>query len=223
MSYPNARKGFKKLFASEILQLFSVILAVVCSVLLVLSASSADSGDELRLGVMGIGILVFGGCTALLVIAAMILNVIGVIQTSKDESSFKAVIYVVIVGIAAAVAIAVFDIFLSDGNIALNNFLQVVSDMVNAITTILIIQGISNIAEKIGDAVVIKKGQFLFHLIICIALASIFMKAVMMCIPDAAASAAEIILQLITAVLSIVQYIVYLSFLGKASTMLKNQ
>ena len=223
MNYPNARKGFKKLFASEILQLLALILTTTSTVLIVLMTYFAENGDNLQTGLTGIGLVVSSIVSTILFITAMILNMVGVVQSSKDEPSFKVVIYVIIVGIAAAIAITVCDILITEGNMALSNFLQVVSDMVNAITTILIIQGISNIAERIDEKTVLKRGNFLFHLIICIALASIFMKAVVMCIPKNVAVEAEVILMLISEVLVIFQYFVYLSFLGKASKMLNNQ
>ena len=49
------------------------------------------------------------------------------------------------------------------------------------------------------------------------------MRAVVLCIPKKVAVEAEIILTVIAAILSIVQYFVYLSFLRKASKLLKDQ
>ena len=223
MRYPHARKGIAKLFASEVLQLIAVIFMTVCSVLVAVFSLYDGGPDEAKVGMLVLGLSVFALLSGLLFVISMLINLIGVIQTSKDEPSFKAVIYVIVVGIVASVSITIADFFITEDTGALSNFSQVVSDMVNSISTILIIQGISNIAAELKDETVCKKGQSLFHLIIWIALINISMRAVILCIPEKAAVEAEIILMLATSILSVIQYFVYLSFLRRASKMLKTQ
>ncbi len=221
MRYPHARKGIAKLFVSEILQLIGVICVTVSSALIAVFALRQDSQNDATFGLVAFGLLAFSLISAVLMIISMIFNLIGVIQSSKDEPSFKVIIYIIIVGLVSTIGVSVANAVIAEESTALNNFAQVVSDMVHSITTILIIQGITNMATTLGNEAVCKKGQTLFHLIIWIALINIAMKAVILCIPAKAAVEAEVILMVVTAVLSVIQYIIYLSFLSKASKMLK--
>ena len=92
MRFPNAAKGMKKVFAAEILSLIAAIALGSTLIMSIVFLNFEQTGNETAMGISGIGLLVFMAGAAVLTILALIFKLIGVVQTSKDEPSFKIVI-----------------------------------------------------------------------------------------------------------------------------------
>ena len=218
MTFPNAKKGIKKIFTGEILMLISVVLTTVSAVALLVVNAQKDSAGDTAVGISAVGLIVFSLAAALMTIAALTFSIIGVIQTSKDEPLFKGVIYVMLFSLAVIVVSAVFT-----ENQVINKLSSIISDISGTITTVLIVIGIGRMAEKLGDDAVFRKGQTLLKIIVWIALLTVIMKAIAAFTPYTAMMVIEIIMLLATGILEVVQYFLYLSFLNRTKKMLESQ
>ena len=216
MKFPNAAKGIKKLFTAEILELISVVLLSVGTIMLLVAAGAAKTNHMTAAGVTGIGTLVLMTGAGVLGIIALIMQIIGYIQTAKDEDSFKVAIYITIIGI---VMVAVASMF-AGSNKTLSSASNMVSDLINIIVSVLTIMGIANLAAKLKNNDIVDKCTNIFKVIIAIGIISLIAKCVATFWPNQAGVTVAIVLIVISLVLSIVQYIMYIALLYKASNML---
>lgn len=217
MTFPNAQKGVKKIFTGEMLMLIAAILTTVSSVAMVIVGAQDNGANEVAIGASAAGLVIFSIVSAVLMVIALVFSIVGVFQSSKDEPMFKGVIFVMLLSLAVVVVSAIFT-----ENQVVAKLSDVITSISNTITTVLIVIGIGKMAEKLGDDVVFGKGQTLLKIIIWIALLTVIMRAVAAFTPNTAVMVIEVVMLIITGLLEVVQYFLYLSFLGKAKNMLAN-
>ena len=217
MRFPGAKKGVSKVFIAEILSLIAMVLVSVPLVIFEAIGLSAFGSES-----MAVVMLVMMGAGAVSAILTLLLKIFGVVQASKDEASFKGVIYALVVDLVVTVFPLIFS-----SNRTLTNFAEAISDMMNGVIMVLIIVGICNLANQLGDTEMVHKGGKVFRIVIVLAVAALVMKIVMYFFPsdmgsaDTAAKVIVLILGVLTIVFSIVPYVLYLSFLSKARKMLE--
>ena len=222
MSYENAKKGIGQIFTAEILQLLSAIFSIIGIIISVVGTASLIAGGlegadvamgaGLAGGVVGVIMTVVGGIVAFI---GFILYIVGVVNTSKDEDNFKKALLFLILGLVCTL-IASFTTTVAGGVLAL--ILKVLGMLFDLISTILVINGISVLANKVGNAAVEKKGQFTLKLITVIIILSIVISLITL-IPAVAAGVIAGILSIVATVLSIIKYFVYLGLLANAKNM----
>ena len=217
MTFPNAQKGVKKIFTGEMLMLIAAILTTVSSVAMVIVGAQDNGANEVAIGASAAGLVIFSIVSAVLMVIALVFSIVGVFQSSKDEPMFKGVIFVMLLSLAVVVVSAIFT-----ENQVVAKLSDVITSISNTITTVLIVIGIGKMAEKLGDDVVFGKGQTLLKIIIWIALLTVIMRAVAAFTPNTAVMVIEVVMLIITGLLEVVQYFLYLSFLSKAKNMLAN-
>ena len=217
MTFPNAKKGVKKIFTGEILMLIAAILTTVSSVALVIVGAQDNGANEVALGASAAGLVIFSVVSAVLMAIALVFSIIGVFQSSKDEPMFKGVIFVMLLSLAVVVVSAIF----TESQLVIK-LSDVITSISSTITTVLIVIGIGKMAEKLGDDVVFTKGQTLLKIIIWIALLTIILRAIAAFTPNTAVLVIEVIMLIITGLLEVIQYFLYLSFLSKSKKMLQN-
>lgn len=220
MKFPNAAKGVSKIFTAEILSLIALIatggMAVFSAFLMALNQPKG----ELSTGavVSAAGVVGFGIIAGILLIIALVFKIVGVVQTAKDEDSFKVIIYLTVLAIIVALVAACFS-----GNKFAADVARVVGDIVTLICSILIVLGIVNMATKYNNIAVIEKGGRILKLIILIGIISIIVKFIAIFLPSESAAFLIAVFAVIALILSIVQYCVYLSFLSNAKKMLNEE
>ena len=217
MTFPNAQKGVKTIFTGEMLMLIAAILTTVSSVAMVIVGAQDNGANEVAIGASAAGLVIFSIVSAVLMAIALVFSIVGVFQSSKDEPMFKGVIFVMLLSLAVVVVSAIFT-----ENQVVAKLSDVITSISNTITTVLIVIGIGKMAEKLGDDVVFGKGQTLLKIIIWIALLTVIMRAVAAFTPNTAVMVIEVVMLIITGLLEVVQYFLYLSFLSKAKNMLAN-
>ena len=224
MSYSNVSLGMKKLFRAEILSLIAAVLtglAVIFSILTVASASAADQGVEGSIIVAiggGIGLIVFFIAAAVISIIAFILKIKGVNLAGKDEANeskqyFKSAFVCIMLALVCSACSAIFTTNQNVGS-ALNS----ASSILDLCSTYFILFGISNFADKIGNAALSAKAQKLVWIIVITQLIAIIAQIIAQYATGALGAVLAITLSIIGTVLTIVQYIMYLSVLSKAKT-----
>ena len=217
MKFPNAAKGISKIFTSEILALIAAIATGVASILAAVMYASAKTNSTAGAAASGIGMLVLGLGASVLLVIALILKIVGVVQASKDEDSFKMIIYLTIFTLIVAVVAAIFSRVTF-----LNNIANAVSSIGSFVTTLLIILGIGNLGVQVGNDEVIDKCSSQFKLILGIGIVALLARFFCIFLPTVPAQGIVIALAVVALVLSIIQYILYLSLLSKAKKMLND-
>lgn len=217
MKFPNAAKGISKIFTSEILALIAAIATGVASILAAVMYASAKTNSTAGAAASGIGMLVLGLGASVLLVIALILKIVGVVQTSKDEDSFKMIIYLTIFTLIVAVVAAIFSRVTF-----LNNIANAVSAIGGFVTTLLIILGIGNLGVQVGNDEVIDKCSSQFKLILGIGIVALLARFFCIFLPTIPAQGIVIALAVVALVLSVIQYILYLSLLSKAKKMLND-
>ena len=217
MKFPNAAKGISKIFTSEILALIAAIATGVASILAAVMYASAKTNSTAGAAASGIGTLVLVLGASVLLVIALILKIVGVVQTSKDEDSFKMIIYLTIFTLIVAVVAAIFSRVTF-----LNNIANAVSAIGGFVTTLLIILGIGNLGVQVGNDEVIDKCSSQFKLILGIGIVALLARFFCIFLPTVPAQGIVIALAVVALVLSVIQYILYLSLLSKAKKMLND-
>lgn len=221
MKFPSAAKGISKIFASEILTLISVIAIGFAGIFTIVFAANAEADADLTVATAftGIGTLLFAVAACVLMVIALILMIIGVIQAAKDEASFRVIIFLTIFSLIVAVAGAVFAGIFPNTKLPYN-IATVVSNIISFICSILVILGIGNLAAQLKNDKVMAKCGSLLKIIICIGVLSIIARIVSLFIPSTVTAIIVIGIAVLAMILCVVQYILYLSLLANAKTML---
>ena len=210
MKFPNAAKGISKIFTSEILALIAAIATGVASILAAVMYASAKTNSTAGAAASGIGMLVLGLGASVLLVIALILQIVGVVQTSRDEDSFKMIIYLTIFTLIVAVVAAIFSRVTF-----LNNIANAVSAIGSFVTTLLIILGIGNLGVQVGNDEVIDKCSSQFKLILGIGIVALLARFFCIFLPTVPAQGIVIALAVVALVLNVIQYILYLRIVIK--------
>ena len=151
MRYPNAAKGIKKIWIAEILGILATVLAVV--LVIMVSASHIDtsmSGEEaaqaLETAKIAGPVVAFGVVMMLVMLVSYILNLIGILNASKDDVGFKNALWVLLASIAFGIGAAI----LQNSNPRAAHWLQVPSTLFELVVTIYVLDGIANLARNLG-------------------------------------------------------------------------
>ena len=215
MKFTNAFEGVKKIFAAEILALIASVCGTIALALpvvaLVAAANQSGGGTAASLG----GLVVVGIATVVLSIIAFIFKLIGVNKASKDEPAFKIAFYMILAGIAVSILTGIFS-----SNSTVSSIMSAIGEIVNLAVTVYIIQGIKNLAQRLGDDKMVKSGDTLFKYIIAIYILVIIAQIVIMILQNGAAVVVALVIIVISGILEIIQYILYIRYLAKAKKML---
>ena len=215
MPFPNAAKGVKKLFTSEILALIASGVTVIALIMLVITGAAVEADSEGGTIFAGTGTIVLMAAASVLFTVAAIMALVGIIQASKDEGAFKSALIAIGVSLVAAIVAAIFS---SNGTV--QSICQVVQNVMNICVTIFIIKGIINIADKLKKTAVATKGRDLLKIIVCVYALSLIASLVSLIFGGTFASIVTVILMLIATILNIVGYFLLLSLLNNGKKML---
>ena len=101
----------------------------------------------------------------------------------------------------------------------LSSACDIINNVAQLFVTVYVIQGIRNIAVKIGDSEVDSKGGDIFKVILCIYTLIFLSKAISIFFPTSTGTVLSVVLVIMAGFLSIVQYVLYLSYLSRAKKM----
>ena len=154
--FPNALSGIKKIYAAEILTLIAGILSGT------LTAMGQDAGPGTPDSKMALLAALFIGF-AVLSLLAYILNLAGTIRAAKDESSFRSALLWIVIELALAVVTVVFR-----QNQSLTAYLNDGIRFANIFVTVFIIQGVINLANRLGNEEQARRGKKVLNIIVFI-------------------------------------------------------
>ena len=218
MQFPHAHKGVSQIYKAEILALIAGILAVIAAVLAIgaVAANEAEAGGE----VVG-GALIGAGGLALvmgvLAIISFILTILGIKNAAKDEGDFNKAMIWLLLGIVGAIIASA---FASNG--LAQDIGNIVRDVGSLLSTLYVITGVLHLAERLHNAEEISRGNKLIKLILGAYVIAIILEIIQLFAGKSdAGGVISAVLAIVTAVIMVVAYFVYLKFLSRARRMLE--
>lgn len=147
MTFPNAAKGVKRIYTAMLLSLIAGAGSVIVALIALVTIAFANADDNTAAAAAGGGMLaILALGIAVLSIVVYILTLTGVYSAAKDDGSFKAALYVILIGII----ISFVGMLLKD--ISLIYFLtQFAVEIANLLSAVYIINGIRNISRKLNN------------------------------------------------------------------------
>ena len=215
MKFPNAAKGVKRLFTAEILELIAAILSIIGIAMLIVTLAAAQSNAEGATIAAGTGTVVLLAGAAVLSLIGGIMALIGIINASRDEGAFKAALITIIISLCAAIVAGIFS-----QNSTVQSICQILQNLMAIFVTVFVIQGVSNLAVKVGDSDVAQQGKSLLKIIVAIYVLSLIANILVLVFGGMFVSVTAGIFAVIALVLNVIAYFVYLSLLSKGKTML---
>ena len=233
MKFPNAAKGVKRIFVAEVLTLIG-LLSVLVATTLILTISSVFTLESAIGAFLAIGITVICLASVVLLIVAFIMELVGVINASRDESSFKSALIFFIVSIVLSIVSSL----LKSVSVIAGGILSLIGGLVSIFVLIFIIAGIIRLADRLNRGDVSGKGSKVLKLLIIIKVVALIVTTIASFMGDSASisavissmvapsevastpSTAVVIILIATPVLEVIQYIIYLPFLSQAKKML---
>ena len=210
MTLPNAHGGVKKIFIAELLEIIGTLLASFGAVS-VLGAAGAylengESADVLGVAAMG-GIFAMVGLG--LSILALVLNLVGLRQASKDEPDYMGKAFTcAIITLILAVIVAV----CQSMGWGASGFFNALSSIAHLCMIIFTIMGVSEVTQNIARQDVADMGPKIITIVVIAIVASIIASIIGNVIGGVAA--------IVALVLMLVAYVVFLVFLGRATSAL---
>lgn len=220
MRFPDAYQGIKKIFTAELLSLIGSLCMIVFAIfgLVTISAVSADSAATAITG--GIGIIIFGLAGGILALIGLIFMLIGTKRASIDEPVFNNAFLYIILSLILTVASTIISSIWSTG--IWDNVSTTVANVFSVFATIFIINGVQNLAAKLDRQDMVSKGNTYMILLIIVYAIQIIARIIPAFFgANAATSSAAGALTLVAEIFSLIVYILYMIFLGKAKKMLK--
>lgn len=218
MTYPNAANGVKKIFTAEILSLIATVCAIATLIFSLTTLASANDSAAAAALTSGAGAILFGVGAGVLAIIAFIIQLIGVNKASNDEPAFKVALYAILAGILFSALSSI----LSNVGIAKSIF-DALGSVASLFVMIYVIQGIRNLADKLGDSAIDQKGASIFKVLIGMYVLIIIAQLIVLIFRNGSGALVAAVLALIALVLQLIVYILYISFLSKAKAMLASK
>lgn len=220
MKFPNAAKGMKKIYTSEMLKLIATIFLIAAVIMIVIAVAGGQVGDSIGSALAGGGLIGAGVCVLVwivLVIVGSILKLVGIINASRDEESFKSALIFWIISVAAMIVSSI--LIANNANMA-GNLLNTFAELVEVFITIFVIAGGVKLADRLNRGDISTKGSNVLKLIILVNVLSLIAQLVSTFMGGIVVSAVAGVIFLAALLLEVIQYFMYLSFLSKAKKML---
>ena len=221
MQFPNAFKGIKRIFTSEILMLISQLIFVPIIIFPVIGVNGEELTKNLEQNSPGYLLAFLGLLLAGLIISLVsyIIQITGIVKAAKDEPAFKISLTGVIVGMTARI---ISYLPIVNYNNMISAICSTVTYIASLVVTFFIIQGIRNIAIKFENDEIEINGVTIFKLYFIIVLINASTHFVSKAFNDDIGSTVTIVLSIAGGILTIAQYVLYISYLVKAKKMLIN-
>ena len=214
MQFPNAYKGLKKLFISEMFNIAGSVLGLVAAVISIalLNVQGAEGG---LVAAAGLGV-----AAGFLLIAAFVLQLIGLIQGSKDEANFRMAFWVVIFGLVLSLVGTILS--LANVSSVAVSILDSLAGVANIIVTIFVLGGIVNLANALSDEDMADKGRFLINAVTILFVISVLLGLfpTFFVNPNQGVSIMLAVFAIVSALIDLIVYINILIYMLKGIKML---
>ena len=221
MSFPHAAKGISKIFFSEMITLISGIALAIMILITAANADTfkADNPNELATGLV-IGFFAAGAVFFI----SFIIKVIGYFQASRDEEGFTRAI---ILAIITVVLLIVANILQPQNNVVMQWIYTVVlvaAETTHMVVIVSAVGGMVNLSYKCRDEGLVRRGNTIIKIVSAIYalnIVLIILNRILFFINPDILKTFNLIIKLLVAVLTVIQYILYITYLANVSSMLK--
>lgn len=208
MKFPNAYKGVKNIFSSEILNLISAVL----SSLLVIAAA-VDKQRSLTGFVLVIAL--FAGLGS---IAALILQLVGIFQAAKDETSFEKARVSIITALVLSFLSAVY----GDDPAVIAVPLKLAASIASLCCGLFIIKGIMNLSRRLHQVDMTDRGRRLYHFILIVACSGTVLELISAILPRTYGSGIFVLILSLAALgLAVTEIVMLFRYYSRTLTMLQ--
>ncbi len=215
MRYPDAYSGIKKLFTAEILDLIVAVLGIIAGGILITNVknaadiSSADAGAVLGAGALGLIAGIVG-------IVSFILQLVGLSQAGKDEKNFKNALLAALAGIVISILASAFA-----KNAFLTGLFGMLRTVCNLLITLMVINGIINLARKLGNEDIERKGGNILRILVLVYVITAVIELLSGIFGKNAVRPITGVLSVVAGIFAVLATIFYISLLSKARKMLE--
>ena len=213
MKYPNAANGINIIFMSEVIALAASVIVLVCSVIGVLCFENSEL--VFLMGIMALVVLF----ALLIFVLSYILQIVGIVRASKDEPAFR----VSLIAIIAALVITVLESIFYQSNHFVTFIIEIAGDVARFFLVHYIIHGIMHISEHLGRHDITKKGTRIFRVIYIAIGFEIIVRIFELIFGKEVGEQLSMPFGIVADILSVVEYILFLTYIGKAVKMLKEK
>ena len=222
MTFKNAYHGIKKVFTAELLTLIGTVCFLIAILLGLLFVGTVYIGSDSGAVASGIGAIVFIIGGIVLWVVGYIMNLVGLSQAGKDEDNIHIAFIVSIFVLLLRIVSGIFMLLGVGGGIA-DNIASTIGGVCEIVVFVLVITGVSVLANKLGKPDMVRSGATLMRMLVAVYCISILATLVVAFFgPNPTALTVCSILEAVSALFSIVGYIIYLVFLGRAKNMLRD-
>ncbi|MBQ1638380.1 MAG: hypothetical protein II101_01810, partial [Ruminococcus sp.] len=220
-----ARKGVKKIFAAELITLF---VSLASGFLLIFFESEIRQLPQTIEGLSNGGSLEMNGWIVLIVIGlagvlslfASLINLIGYIQASRDETSFLGALIFMLLN----VVLSGFATFFQQSSEVFAGVFTISASIAELFMIILTVKGLVNLSYNLNSRKMVARGNVLLRLIAVICLLSVVAEIlVFMFRLNVFVTSLLFSIMITNLVLSLVYYIIYLVYLSGCCAMLSER
>ena len=209
MNFENAKKGIKKIYNYEIIQIIIALLALLVAVVGVVASEDLDK-NGVGAGTVGAGLVILLAGLAIVVLAVIgvIILIKGLALASKDETTyFKDALFSAIIMLICSILTGLTSVvqFLADHK----DIIDSVYNINTIIMFVCIVFGIRVIAKQLGRNDVVSLSIPIILIIVATQVCSI------------AGNFSGDMFSIIATALALIGFIIYLFFLSKAKDMFK--
>ena len=206
---PTLQKGLKRLFSASLLRIIAIILAIIGLITMIGGAAAALGSGSSGGGLVAGGGAILTVISGILIIIAFFLSLVGIINVSKENNSFKIALYAVLAGIVLSIV----KIFVTSGS-TLSTVLDLLVNIANILMFLFTCKGIRDVGDKLGRDDIAGKYNTIM-VFYCLA-------AVLQCAGGfLGLQTIGIIVSIIGYVCSIISYFMYMGYLSRASKALE--
>ncbi len=212
MRFPNTFKGIQKIWIAEMLMLLASVLSIV--LLFVVANNSAVVEDVLVVAI-DTPTQVLSIASAVLMIVAFVLNLIGIINCRKDDKNFVNALIATVLGVICGIVNAIW----GEAKPRLGEWMEFVMVMESCYASYYVLTGVSNLSEAYPDPqtkkLVDKSRNWL--------LGSFCLSAILKLIVDIfniQDGTPKTIMGIVAVLAEIVSYVIYIMALNKSKKML---
>lgn len=223
--FPRARKGVKKIFAAELITLF---VSLASGFLLIFFESEIRQLPQTIEGLSNGGSLEMNGWIVLIVIGlagvlslfASLINLIGYIQASRDETSFLGALIFMLLN----VVLSGFGSYFQQSSEVFAGVFTISASIAELFMIILTVKGLVNLSYNLNSRKMVARGNVLLRLIAVICLLSVVAEIlVFMFRLNVFVTSLLFSIMITNLVLSLVYYIIYLVYLSSCCAMLSER
>lgn len=219
MRFPNACKGLKKIFYAELISLIALVPYAVSMVLIQFLPEEINENNAEMLPAEVV-VTILSLVSLVLMTVAYVLNIIGYVNASKDNESFKKAMLLTIAGLVLTIVSGIMENV--NASPILTNTFDSMEQILDLLITLTTISGIVTLSVTYGDLRMVDSGKALFKFLFAIYLPTLIAYVfVYMLRNTRSAAILAVTVTLISFALNAVYSLLYLRYLFRAVNMLE--